>query len=128
MAASAAFISNILVKHTMSKMHPDLSGSVTSIVACVSLVLLANILHVFTIPQHFGFVLLASLCYFTMIMLRNRAYKLATASFVTMVFAITPLFVTILSLVFLNETLSPLQAVGGLVIVGSTFLAEKFKL
>jgi len=109
-------------------MHPDLSGAVTSIVACISLVLLANLLHVFTIPQHFGFVVLASLCYFTMIMLRNRAYKLATASFVTMVFAITPLFVTILSLLFLNETLSLVQAVGGLLIVGSTISAERYKL
>ncbi|KKR30218.1 MAG: hypothetical protein UT62_C0018G0001, partial [Parcubacteria group bacterium GW2011_GWC1_39_8] len=27
MAASAAFIANILIKHTVSKMHPDLSAS-----------------------------------------------------------------------------------------------------
>ncbi|MEK7571356.1 MAG: DMT family transporter [Patescibacteria group bacterium] len=127
MAAAAAFISNILIKHTMSKMHPDLSGSVTSLVACLSLVILAYTSNVFSIPQHFVFVCLASVCYFALIMLRNRAYVLSTASFVTMIFGLTPLFVTILSVIFLHETIEFIEIIGGILILTSAFFAEKYR-
>jgi drug/metabolite transporter (DMT)-like permease len=109
-------------------MHPDLSGSVTSIVSCASLVTFAFVTNVFKVPQHFFLIFIASVLYFALIMLRNRAYKVATASFVTMIFALTPLFVAILSFFFLQETLAPIQAVGGLFIVGSTIFAERYKM
>ncbi len=128
MAASAAFISNILIKHTVSKMHTDLSGSVTSIVACLSLLFLATMTHVLRVPQQLFWVFITSVLYFAMIMFRNRAYKIATASFVTMIFALTPFFVTILSFIFLRETLEPVQLIGGLLIVGSAVLVERYKM
>lgn len=128
MAASAAFIANILIKHTVSKMHPDLSGSVTSVVAVITLLLFSNLTGVFKIPQQILLVVLGSAIYFMQIMLRNRAYKAATASFVTMVFSLTPFFVAVLSYPILNERLDWIGLLGGVIIVSSTILAEKFKI
>lgn len=128
MAASAAFIANILIKHTVSKMHPDLSGAVTSIVGTISLFILALGTNILKIPREIYLILLASCTNFIMIMLRNRAYKHASASFVTMIVSLTPLFVSLLSYPLLNERLEPVELVGGLIIVGSTILAEKFKI
>lgn len=128
LAASAALIANIFVKHTITKMHPDLSGSVTSLVGFASLFLLAVSTHVFQVPSHLPLVLLGSVFSFALIMCRNRAYQFATASFVTMVFTISPLFVAILSFFFLQETLSPIEMLGGMIIIGSAFLVEKFKI
>lgn len=128
MAASAALFANILIKHTISKMHPDLSGSVTSTVAITTLVIFANLIHVFKIPQNLFLVFLGGVIYFTQIMLRNRAYKHATASFVTMIFSITPLFVAILSYPILHERLGLIELIGGIIILSSTILSEKFKI
>ncbi len=128
MAASAAFISNILIKHTISKMHPDLSGAVVSGIGAISLVILALGMNTFKIPTHTPLVLLGSLLYFVLIMFRNRAYKYATASFVSMVFGLSPLFVVVLSYFFLGEILKPIQLIGGGIIIGAAIFTEKFKL
>lgn len=127
MAASAAFISNILVKHTVSKMHPDLSGSVATIVGCASLLILGLLMKIIKIPNGFLLVLLGSVFYFCLIMFRNRAYLHASASFVTMVFALSPLFVSVLSFFFLGEVLKPVQLIGGAIIILATIFAERFK-
>lgn len=128
MAASAAFISNILIKHTISKMHTDLSGAVTVIVAGISLVSFANLTHVYHVPHNLPLVLIGSLFYFVHILLRNRAYKHASASFVSMVYALAPFYVTILSYFMLGETISLIELIGGLLIVGSIIFVERFKI
>jgi drug/metabolite transporter (DMT)-like permease len=128
MAASAALISNILVKHTISKMHPDLTGSVMAIVGFCSLFIAANLTNVFAIPSHLPLILVGSVLYFGLIIFRNRAYQISTASFVSMVFGLSPLFVTVLSFFILHETLSPIQLIGGLLIVGSTFFVQRLKI
>lgn len=128
MAASAALVANILIKHTISKMNPELSGSVTTTVAGASLVTLSLIAGVFTLPQNILLVLLASAFHFVLIIFRNRSYKYASASFVTLIFALTPLFVSILSFIFLGETLSTIEMIGGFLIVGSVFFVERLKI
>ncbi len=128
MAASAAFISNILIKHTISKMHPDLSGSVVSGIGGVSLAILASAANIFEIPANFPLVAFGSLLYFALIMFRNRAYKYSSASFVSMVFGLSPMFVVILSYFFLGEVLKPIQLLGGAIIIGATIFTEKFKM
>lgn len=128
MAASAAFIANILIKHTVSKMHPDLSGASISLVAAASLLLFGLLSGSFHAPMSLLMILMGASFSFTLTILRNRAYKLATASFVTMIFSITPVFVALLSFPLLHERLEPLELIGGAIIVGSTFLVERFKI
>lgn len=128
MAASAAFIANILVKHTISKMHPNLSGSATSIIGGISLAVLSAITHVFKFPSLLMLIIVGGILNFALILFRNHAYKHATASYVTMIFALSPLFVAIISFFVLNERLENIQLFGGLIIITATILAEKHKI
>lgn len=128
MAASAAFIANILTKHTTSKMHPDLSGAVTMLVSFLSLLCLSIATNSIRIPQELFLILLSSVFGFFQIRTRNKAYQIATASFVTMIVSLTPLFVSVISLPVLGEKMDAIQLLGGLLIVSSGFLAEKLKM
>jgi bacterial/archaeal transporter family protein len=126
MAASAALIAGVLVKHTISKVDPDVTGAITTLVATVSLGLVGLAYGVLAWPRSFGLVAVAGVVYFVQILARNRAYRIATASFVTMAVSLTPLFVAGLSLVFLHETLDTIELAGGLLIVAAALLADKF--
>lgn len=128
MAASVALINNILIKHSVSKMHPDLTGAVITVISFISFVGFAVITHLLTVPKNFLLVFCASAFNFGLIILRNRAFKVATASLVTMTFALSPLFVGGLSVLFLQESFGPVELMGGALILSSTLLAERFKL
>lgn len=128
MAASAAFISNILIKHTIAKMHPDLSGAAISFVAAATLLTFGGMRGVLRVPNNFPLILLGVILSFGITLVRNRAYKHATASFVTMIVSLTPVFVALFSYPLLGERLDPLEFIGGLIIVGSTFFVEKFRI
>ncbi len=127
-ALSAAFISNILIKHTISRMHPDISGAAISIVSSVALFIFAVGIGALRVSGHIPFIILGSALSLGITMVRNRAYKHATASFVTMIVSLTPVFVTILSYPLLHERLDVYQLLGGAVIVGSMFFVERFKI
>lgn len=128
MAASAALVANILIKHTVSRMHPDLSGSAISIVSAAALLIFGYLSGSLKLPVNILMILVGAAFSFTLTMARNRAYTFSTASFVTMIFSLTPVFVALLSYPLLGERLSPTEIVGGAIIVGSTFLVEKFKI
>ena len=127
-AASAAFITNILIKHTVSKMHPDLSGAVISLITTFMLLSIAITRGPIRVPQHIPFFLLASILSIGVVTVRNRAYQHATASFVTMIVSLTPVFVAFLSYPLLHERLGLVETIGGLIIIGSTFFVEKFNI
>lgn len=128
MAASAALVANILIKHTVSRMHPDLSGSAISIVSAAALLIFGYLSGSLKLPVNILMILVGAAFSFTLTMARNRAYTFSTASFVTMIFSLTPVFVALLSYPLLGERLSPTEIMGGAIIVGSTFLVEKFKI
>ncbi len=128
MSASAALIANVLIKHTISKMHPDLSGAVTQIIATISLLVLAISMGVLQLPHNYGLIIIGSIISFMAVALRNRAYQHASASFVSMLFSLTPLFVTVLSYPLLHERLSGIEIAGGIIIIGATFATEKLKI
>lgn len=127
-AASGALISNILVKHSTSKMHPDLSAAVTMLVVLLFLFIFSIMTIKITVPGDFSLVIITAVVYFFVIRLRNKAYTLSTASFATMISSFTPLFVAIMSIPLLGERLEPIQLIGGILIVSSGFLTEKLKM
>lgn len=127
-AASAAFIANILIKHTVAKMHPDLSGAAISLVTTVTLLSLALMKGSIHIPQHISWIVLGSILSIGVTAVRNRAYQNATASFVTMIVSLTPVFVAFLSYPLLHERLGVVETIGGLIIIGSAFFVEKFRI
>lgn len=128
MAASTAFIANILIKHTVSKMNPDLSAAAIMIVTTGSLLILAIITHQIAPPQGIFLICLTGIISVFQTRFRNRAYKLASASFVTMIVSFTPVFVSLLSYPLLGESLDGIQIVGGICIVSAGVFAEKLKI
>lgn len=58
----------------------------------------------------------------------NRTLKIASASYMTMMSSLTPVFVAMLAVVFLGETISSLQMLGGAMIVLSGFVVHRLKL
>jgi drug/metabolite transporter (DMT)-like permease len=59
---------------------------------------------------------------------RFRAYRHASASYVTMVFSFTPVFVTLIAYLFLHEVITPIQVVGGGLMVLAGIATEKLKI
>ncbi len=128
MALSAAFIANILIKHTISKMHPDLSASAIAIVIIISLMVLGILTQSIKIPKQMFWIAIGAVISFLQVRTRNRAYQNASASFVTMIVSLTPVFVSIFSLIFLGERLDGVQMIGGFMIVAAGFLVNKTKI
>lgn len=109
-------------------MHPEVSASVIGIVVAASLLILSLCENTFSVPDLLPYVVLGSIITVGIVLTRNWAYKHATASFVSMVFSLTPVFVAVISFPLLGERLTTLELIGGAIIVGSTFFVEKFKI
>lgn len=58
---------------------------------------------------------------------RFNAYKNATASLIAMVYALTPVMVSVVAIPLFNESLSAIQYAGVVLIVATGLLAEKFE-
>ncbi len=59
---------------------------------------------------------------------RFKAYQYASASFIAMIFFFTPVFVSLLAIPLLKESLSLVQGIGGVLIVLSGFVVEKINI
>ena len=67
--------------------------------------------------EHFGYAILAGILLALAWVYLNHSLKGATASYVTMLSTATPVFVSILAIVFLNERFLFIQGIGGTLIV-----------
>jgi len=74
------------------------------------------------------FVLLHGLLVAVLWIFLNRTLKLASASYMTMMTSLTPLLVAILAMVFLHETLAPIQWLGVLIILSSSLVTQYLKI
>ncbi len=128
MAVCGAFVANILIKHTVAKMHPDISASVISLLTVLTLFPVIFVSQSLSVPNNIILILFGGFIAFLQIATRNRAYKIVSASYITMIVSLTPVFVTVMSFFLLGEKLEPIQIVGGLMIVSSGVLAEKLKI
>jgi drug/metabolite transporter (DMT)-like permease len=127
-AATIAFVNNILVKVTVSKMHPDLSAAGTSLFSLLPIVIIAFLNNAIRFPIFPFWIALNSLLMILFLRLRNRGYQVSTASFVTMILSFTPVMVCFLSVLILKEGLTLIQAFGGIMIISTGILAEKLKI
>lgn len=69
-------------------------------------------------------VLLSGLCLVLLWLFLNRTLKIATASYMTMMSSLTPVFVALLSILFLDEGLALVQVFGAVLIVLSSFVTH----
>jgi drug/metabolite transporter (DMT)-like permease len=127
-AALIALGNNVFGKMATNRMSTDLSASGSFLIGVVPLALIALMNNAVAIPKSFSLILLLTLIYVILTNLRFNAYKHATASYVTMVFSFTPVFVSFMAIPLLQETMAPIQIAGGVLIVLAGIAVEKLKI
>ena len=108
-AVLLAFGNSILGKMATNRMSPNISASASFLVGIFPIALIALFKGVIAIPQMPLLVLAFALVNILIITFRFLAYKNATASYVTMMFSLTPVFVSFIAIPFLGETLTSIQ-------------------
>ena len=127
-AALIAFGNNVLGKMATNRMSTDLSASGGFLIGVVPLSLIALMNNAIAIPKSFFLIVLLTFIYILITVFRFRAYKNASASYVTMVFSFTPVFVSFMAIPLLGETMTPIQIIGGVLIVLAGIAVEKLKI
>ncbi len=127
-AVLLAFGNSILGKMATNRMSPNISASASFLVGIFPIALIALFKGVIAIPQMPLLVLAFALVNILIITFRFLAYKNATASYVTMMFSLTPVFVSFIAIPFLGETLTSIQIIGGILIILAGIFVEKLKI
>ena len=123
-----SFGNTILGKMATNRMSSSLSSSAGSIIAVIPMALIAWFTGSIALPK--APILLVALTIFGILgtTCRFKSYKLNTASYATMIASFTPVLVSFMAIPFLKESLSPIQLIGGLLIIFATILVGKFKI
>jgi drug/metabolite transporter (DMT)-like permease len=127
-AALIAFGNNVLGKMATNRMSVNLSSSASSLIGFLPIVGISLIFSTVHIPRELPLLIILTILYITLNQLRYTAYSYAKASYVTMIFSFTPVFVSFMAIPFLKESMTPIQIVGGLLIVISGILVEKLNI
>ncbi len=124
-AALIAFGNNVLGKMATNRMSINLSSSASSLIGFIPIVAITLYVSTIHIPQDVVLILILSILYIILTKLRYTAYSHAKASYVTMIFSFTPVFVSFMAIPFLKESMTSVQIMGGILIVLSGILVEK---
>lgn len=127
-AALIALGNNIFGKMATNRMSTSLSASGSFLLGVLPLVGLAWFNEAIALPKSFSLILLLTLMYILITVFRFNAYKHASATYVTMVFSFTPVFVSFMAIPILKEVLTPIQIAGGILIVLAGVAVEKLKI
>lgn len=141
LACIAWSTANVILRKILSE-HP-VSGEIVSFLRPISgfpLILLFVLLSpiypsalqpVFRVDlfnfTYLGYVVVAGIFSALLTLFLNRTLKVATASYMTMMSMMTPVFVTLLALTYLHERMSPIQVLGATLIVISGVMTHYFK-
>ncbi len=118
---------NTLGKLASSRMSTGLNTSAIFLIGFLPAIVIMSIFGTIHWPQSILFIVLIALCNILLAQFRFTAYKNTSAAVVTMVFSFTPVFVSLLAIPFLGESLSVIQIVGGVLIVAGGVLVEALK-
>lgn len=127
-AAFIAFGNNVLGKLSTKNMSANVASAGSFFVSIVPIAIIA-FLHEAVIMPKFP-LLLVSITVFSIIIttMRFRAYRYASASYVTMIFSFTPVFVALMAYLFLHESITFIQVIGGGMMVLAGIATEKLKI
>ncbi|HCR81030.1 MAG: hypothetical protein UY13_C0001G0040 [Candidatus Pacebacteria bacterium GW2011_GWB1_47_8] len=127
-AALIALGNNVLGKMATNRMSSNVSAAGSVILGFLPNVLIALAFTSLQLPVNFWLILLLSVGYIFLTQFRFTAYKHASASFVTMVFSFTPVFVALMAIPLLGETMTSVQILGGILIILAGVMVEKLKI
>jgi drug/metabolite transporter (DMT)-like permease len=127
-ASLIAFGNTVLGKMSSKTINPNVAAGMTSIIGIVGGFILALIFGAIHWPTMatiiFGIAILST----AITHLRFFAYQYVSASFCTMIFSFTPVFVCIMAFLFLGESLTMIQLIGGALTVIAGIFVEKLNL
>lgn len=123
-----AFGTNVLGKKATNRMTADAVSTGRFMIAFFPLIILALANTTIVIPQQMLLVLLITFLDFLLAVLIFHPFKLNTATYMTMIMSFTPVFVAVMSFPLLGESLTPIQLLGGSLIVLAGILVEKLKI
>lgn len=127
-AALIALGNNVFGKMATNRMSTDLSASGSFLIGVLPLAGLAYFSQSITMPKSFVLILILTALYILITVFRFNAYKHASATYVTMVFSFTPVFVSFMAIPILKEVLTPIQIAGGILIILAGVAVEKLKI
>lgn len=127
-AALIALGNNVFGKMATNSMSTDLSASGSFIIGVFPITLIAFLNKAIIIPKSLLLILLLTFGYILITVFRFKAYKNATASYVTMIFSFTPVLVSFMAIPLLGELMTSVQIAGGVLIVLAGIAVEKLKI
>lgn len=127
-AALIAFGNTILGKIAAKTMSSGLSASGSFLFGFVPIVAITFLTGSFALPHALWLILLLSVFGILSTIVRFRAYQHCTASFLSMIYSMTPVFITLMAFFLLGETLTTIQVIGGLLIIFGGIYAERTRI
>ncbi len=127
-AALIAFGNTILGKIAAKTMSPGLSASGSFLFGLLPVVAVTFMTKSFAIPHTLWLLLLLSFFGILSATVRFKAYKYCTASFLSMIYSTTPVFVALMAFILLGETITIIQLIGGLLVISGGIYAERTKI
>lgn len=123
-----AFGTNVLAKKSTNRMSADTASGMRYFISFVPFIILAVANTHIVIPAQLGIVLAITILDFILAVLIFQGFKHNSATYMTMIMSFTPVFVSLMAAPILHETLTPIQILGGAVIVTGGILVEKFNI
>lgn len=118
----------ILGKMAVKRMGREFSSSAGILIGIFPIATIAFLNKAIAIPKLPVFVLLLALSNALIIVFKYKGYKVASAAYVTMIFSLTPVVVSLVAIPLFKESLAPIQILGGALIVSGGVLCEKLKI
>lgn len=110
---------NVFGKLATNRMNPRVSAAASFLVGIVPVIVLGIYHHAITWPLLPWVILLMTITNILIVICRFQAYAHVSASYMSMLFSLTPVFVSVLAVLFLGETITVVQIVGGLLIISA---------
>lgn len=127
-AALIAFGNTVLGKLAVQKMPPLFSAAAASLIGIIPLVIIAGYNQAIYWPATIGLIFLWTIAFILLTLMRFTAYQYASAAYLTMMYSLTPVLVSLMALTLLQEEMTALQIVGGGLIVLAGVGVEKLKI
>jgi len=122
-------LGSVLVKICVLRFGPDISNSIAFLISVLPTILIAFFMKAIYIPESLLLILLSAPLQLILVQyFRFRALKIASASYVTMIFSFTPVLVALMAIPLLGESLLPIQVFGGFLIILAGIFVEKLKI
>ncbi len=127
-AALIAFGNNVLGKLSTKNMSANIASAGSFFVSMIPIGIIALLNDAVVFPK-FPLLLVGITMFSILITItRFRAYRHASASYVTMIFSFTPVFVALMAYLFLHESITLVQVIGGGMMVLAGIATEKLKI